>query len=289
MMPFDTITLPEPTTESQPLAEELLQLAGRLRLKTIELYRKANAGHIGCSLSCLDLMLATLIHHRRGDEVFLLSKGHAAAALYVCLNHLGEISDETLDTFYQNGTVLPAHPAPNQISGIPFATGSLGHGLPIGTGIAHADKLRGSDATTYVLMSDGETNEGSTWEAAHFAVRQGLDNLIVLIDKNGLQGFGETLDVFGDTANPRTWESMGFEVVETDGHDVPTLIECVSRLKNARSGRPKVIVAHTVKGRGVSYMENRLEWHYLPMNPEQYGQARTEISARYGLGQVQEA
>lgn len=283
-MPFDTIDLPDPSTAIQPpTGENWPQLAGRLRLKTIALYRQANAGHIGCSLSCLDLMLATLVHHRRAGEVFLLSKGHAAAALYACLNHLGEISDDTLNTFYQNGTVLPAHPAPNQIAGIPFATGSLGHGLPIGTGIAHADKLRGSDAMTYVLMSDGETNEGTTWEAAHFAARHGLDNLLVLIDKNGLQGFGQTTEVFGDTANPRTWESMGFEVVEADGHDVPALIETVSRLKNSRNGLPKVIVARTVKGRGVSYMENRLEWHYLPMNADQYEQAITEIAARYGL------
>lgn len=284
-MTFDSLILPDPPTETRPETLKLQQVAGRLRLKTIDLYRQANAGHIGCSLSCLDLMLATLITHREAGEVFLLSKGHAAAALYVCLNHLGELSDEELATFYKNGTALPAHPAPNQIAGIPFATGSLGHGLPIGTGIAQADKLRGSSTTTYVLMSDGETNEGTTWEAAHFAVRHGLDNLIVLIDKNGLQGFGETTEVFGDTANPRTWESMGFEVVETDGHDVPALIEIVSRLKASRNGRPKVIVARTVKGKGVSYMENRLEWHYLPMNPDQYEQAHIEISTRYGLAQ----
>ena len=266
-----------------PTAAELHRLSGVLRLRTLDLYQQAHAGHIGCSLSCLDLMLAALIVHRTADEVFLLSNGHAAAALYVCLNHLGEVSDEELGTFYQNGTTLSAHPAPNRHRGIPFATGSLGHGLPIGCGVAHADKLRGSAAITYILMSDGETNEGTTWEAAHFAVQHRLDNLIVLIDKNGLQGFGQTSDVFGDSANPRTWESIGFEVVEADGHDVPDLVQIIAGLKVGRNGRPKVIIAKTIKGKGVSYMENRLEWHYLPMNPDQYAGAVDEVNERYEL------
>ncbi len=283
MTPFETLTEPVSVADPIPTADELRRLAGRLRLKTLDLYRQANAGHIGCSLSCLDLMVAGLVIHRKGEEAFILSKGHAAAALYACLNFLGEISDEVLATFYQNGTTLSAHPAPGQFAGIPFATGSLGHGFPIGAGIALADKLRGSDTTTYVLMSDGETNEGTTWEAAHFAVQHRLDNLLVFIDKNGLQGFGQTTDVFGDTANPRTWASIGFEVVETDGHDAAGLVQVIEDLKTRRDGRPKVVVARTIKGKGVSYMESRLEWHYLPMNPEQYEQAKADVQAQYGL------
>ncbi len=282
-MPATTLTEPVSPEELDFSPEKLTHVAGQLRLQVLALYELAHAGHIGCSLSCLDLMLATLVLNRTEGEVFLLSKGHAAAALYACLHHLGEISDDELRTFYQNGTTLSAHPAPNQHRGIPFATGSLGHGLPIGSGIAHADKLRGSQATTYVLMSDGETNEGTTWEAAHFAVRLGLDNLIVLIDKNGLQGFGATTDVFGDTANPVTWASMGFEVLEHDGHDLPGLTKLVAELKTRRNGRPKVIIAETVKGKGVSYMENRLEWHYLPMTPTQYEQAIADVRERYGV------
>jgi len=282
-MPAPTLTEPVRRTKLALSPGEFTQMAGQLRLRVLALYDLAHAGHIGCSLSCLDLMLASLVLNRTEGEVFLLSKGHAAAALYACLNHLGEISDAELQTFYQNGTTLSAHPAPNQHPGIPFATGSLGHGLPIGSGIAHADKLRGSQASTYVLMSDGETNEGTTWEAAHFAVRLGLDNLIVLIDKNGLQGFGATNEVFGDTANPTTWASIGFEVTEHDGHDLPGLTSLISEMKTRRKGRPKVIIAHTVKGKGVSYMENRLEWHYLPMTPTQYEKASAEVRERYGV------
>ena len=262
-------------------------LRGQLRLRILALYNRAHAGHIGCSLSCIDLMIATLVLRKRPQDTFLLSKGHAAAALYACLNYLGDISDDELTTFYQNGTTLPAHPAPNQHKGIPFATGSLGHGLPIGVGIAHAGKLLGDDSRVYVLMSDGETNEGTTWEAAHFALQHKLDNLVVLVDKNGLQGFGTTADVFGDTADVRTWEAIGFETVEVDGHDVDTVTATLDGLEHGTAGlgKPKMVIARTVKGKGVSYMENRLEWHYLPMTPAQYEQACTDVSATYLTGQ----
>ncbi|MBA4851018.1 transketolase [Emticicia sp. BO119] len=259
------------------------KLSGQLRLKLLKMYFKANAGHIGCSLSCIDLIIATLIIHRQADEVFLLSKGHAAAALYACLNQMGELSDEILDTFYKNGTVLPAHPAPNKIKGIPFATGSLGHGLPIGAGIAHANKLLQNDKMTYVLMSDGETNEGTSWEAGHYAVSKRLDNLIVLIDCNGLQGFGNTDKVLGLSADINKWQAIGFEVVETDGHDIEKLISIITEFKTKKNGLPKMIIADTVKGKGVTYMENKLEWHYLPMKPEQYQQALEELKQLYAL------
>lgn len=260
---------------------DTLTLSGQLRLKVLDLYHMAHAGHIGCSLSCLDLMIGTLILRKREDDTFILSKGHAAAALYACLNHIGDVPDEELATFYKNGTTLPAHPAPNKHKGIPFATGSLGHGLPIGSGIAHANKLLGNDNVVYVLLSDGETNEGTTWEAAHYALQQGLDNLIMLIDKNGLQGFGSTSDVLGDTASVQKWEAIGFEVVEADGHNVEEITATVDALRLRKNGKPKVVIAHTVKGKGVSYMENRLEWHYLPMTAEQYDQARADVQERY--------
>ncbi|GAB3901539.1 transketolase [Larkinella knui] len=266
---------------SPALTTDITTLSGQLRLKVLELYNKAHAGHIGCSLSCLDMMIATLILRKQEDDTFILSKGHAAAALYVCLNHLGEITDEQLQSFYKNGTTLPAHPAPNKHKGIPFATGSLGHGFPIASGIAHANKLQGNPHAVYVLMSDGETNEGTTWEAAHYAIQQGLDNLTVLIDKNGLQGFGQTADVFGDTADVAKWKAIGFEVVEADGHDVEALLVTLDTLRLQTNGKPKVIIAHTVKGKGVSYMENRLEWHYLPMTADLYDQACSDINDRY--------
>ncbi|MDQ1088830.1 1-deoxy-D-xylulose-5-phosphate synthase N-terminal domain-containing protein [Siphonobacter sp. SORGH_AS_1065] len=265
------------------LETELKQLAGELRLKTLGLYKMANAGHIGCSMSCLDLMIGTLVKQKRESETFILSKGHAAAALYICLNYLGEISDDTLQTFYKNHTTLPAHPAPNKHAGIPFATGSLGHGLPIATGIAKANQLLDADLLTFVLMSDGETNEGTTWEALHFAVNNQLDQLIVLIDRNRLQGFGQTQDILGDSADPRKYEAIGAEVHEIDGHDIPAIIQTVEHLRSQRNGKPKVIVANTVKGKGISYMENRMEWHYLPMSADLYEQAQKDVTETYQL------
>jgi len=262
---------------------DLIHLQGKLRLKILEMYFTANAGHIGCSLSCIDLMIGSLIAHRKQNEVFLLSKGHAAASLYACLHELGEISDSVLETYYQNGTTLPAHPAPNKIKGIPFATGSLGHGLPIASGIAQGNKILQNDEFTYVLMSDGETNEGTTWEAAHYAVAKGLDNLIVMIDKNGLQGFGNTDNVLGISADKNKWEAMGFEVVECDGHDVEQIYSQIDLFKARKNGIPKVIIANTIKGKGVSYMENKLEWHYLPMEAEQYELAKEDIYRNYRL------
>lgn len=260
---------------------EFKQLQGKLRLKILEMYFNANAGHIGCSLSCIDLMIGSLITHRKESEVFLLSKGHAAASLYACLHELGEISDETLKTFYQNGTTLPAHPAPNKIKGIPFATGSLGHGLPIAIGIAQANKILQNDEFTYVLMSDGETNEGTTWEGAHYAVAKRLDNLIVMIDKNGLQGFGNTEEVLGVSADKNKWEAMGFEVVEVDGHNVAQIHHQIKLFKAIKNGIPKLLIANTVKGKGVSYMENKLEWHYLPMKLENYEIAMNDVKNNY--------
>ena len=257
------------------------QLSGELRLKVLGLYHKANAGHIGCSLSCIDLMIAVLFLNKSSDDTFILSKGHAAAALYACLNLLGEITDEELATFYLDGTTLPAHPAPRQYKEIPFATGSLGHGLPIATGIAHAGKIGNEESYSFALLSDGETNEGTTWEAAHYAVNNQLDNLFMVIDKNGLQGFDFTDKVLGETASAEKWKAIGFETVEVNGHDVLELHAAIQELKSHKNGLPKAIIAQTVKGKGVSYMENKLEWHYLPMNQEQYLQATQEIKERY--------
>ena len=257
------------------------QFSGELRLKILSLYNQAHAGHIGCSLSCIDLLIGILLTNKSERDTFILSKGHAAAALYACLNQMGELSDDELATYYLDGTSLPAHPAPKQYSGIPFATGSLGHGLPIATGIAHAAKIRDEDSYAYALLSDGETNEGTTWEAAHFAMQHKLDNLFMYIDKNGLQGFGTTAEVLGDTADPAKWRAIGFETIEIDGHDIKEIHTTLNSLKEHKNGLPKAIIAHTIKGKGVQYMENKLEWHYLPMNPEQYEAAQHEIRERY--------
>ncbi len=258
------------------------KLQGRLRKKILELHYKANSGHIGCSLSCIDIMISILKFKEPGDT-FILSKGHAATALYTILNEIGEIPDEVMSTFYQNATTLPAHPAPLKYAAIPFATGSLGHGLPLAAGIAKAGKLRSSTSISFVLMSDGETNEGTSWEAGHFAVANRLDNLLVFIDKNGLQGFGNTKDILGDTAAADLWRAIGFDVLEVDGHSISAMLMAKEQLLSNKNGKPKMIIADTVKGKGINYMENKMEWHYLPMNETQYADAMKKIENDYNL------
>ncbi len=262
--------------------KEHINLQGNLRLKILRLHHSAGSGHIGCSLSCIDIMIS-ILRYKDAQDSFILSKGHAATALYSILNELGDIPNEDMSTFYKNSTTLPAHPAPGKYAAIPFATGSLGHGLPIASGIATANKLSGSAAISYVLMSDGETNEGTTWEAAHFAVANKLDNLLVIIDKNGLQGFGNTIDILGDTAAVALWQTIGFDVATADGHNVNNLIDVRNSLLATHNGKPKVIIANTIKGKGVSYMENKMEWHYLPMNGSQYTEAVDGIKTKYNL------
>jgi transketolase len=253
------------------------KLQGKLRSKILDMHYKANSGHIGCSLSCIDIMISILKFREKGDS-FILSKGHAATALYTILNEIGEIPDSDLDTFYKNATTLPAHPAALKYKAIPFATGSLGHGLPIAAGIAKAKKLKKEDGISYVLMSDGETNEGTTWEAGHFAIAHELDNLVVFIDKNGLQGFGNTEEVLGDTASGEVWQTIGFDVeIVLEGHSISALVNAKNKLVAKKNGKPKMIIAHTVKGSGVAFMENKLEWHYLPMNETLYQEAKEKI------------
>jgi transketolase len=259
-----------------------VELQGKLRSKILELHFKANSGHIGCSLSCIDILISILKYSEPGDT-FILSKGHAASALYIMLNELREIPDDVLDTFYKNATTLPAHPAALKYNAIPFATGSLGHGLPLATGIAKAKKLKKENSISYVLMSDGETNEGTTWEAANFAVRNKLDNLIIFIDKNGLQGFGNTADIMGDTSSPKVWSSIGFEVMDVNGHDINAMLDIKQKMLLSKNGKPKLIIANTVKGKGIPYMENKMEWHYLPMDEKLYQEALAQIKSDYIL------
>jgi len=255
------------------------KIQGDLRRKLLKLYKDANAGHIGSSLSCIDLLIA-LFHVKSASERVILSKGHAAAALYIMLNSTGELNDDVLQTFYKNGTKLPAHPAANTFTNIPFGLGSLGHGLPIACGIATGNKLLQNDDYIYVLMSDGETNEGTSWEAAHYAVAKKLDNLIVVIDKNNLQGIGYTKDILGDTSDANKWRSIGFDVIESDGHYIESLVDCINHSKN-KNEKPKLIIANTVKGKGVDYMEDKMEWHYLPMTEEQYYIALQSLEKNY--------
>ena len=248
------------------------------RIKILETHFKAGAGHIGSSLSCADMMGVTFFQEKKSNDTFILSKGHAAVALYVALYMTNEVSEAELANYHKNGTTLPVHPPINKFPGIPFATGSLGHGMPVAAGIAIAKKMKqDKNSYVYVLLSDGETNTGTCWEAGHFAVKHQLNNLIVIVDKNRLQGFGSTEAVLGDTASANQWKAMGFEVVEVDGHNTEEITTAIQALKKSTSTTPKLIVANTIKGKGISFMENKLEWHYLPLTEEQYNLALQEL------------
>ena len=237
--------------------------------------RLADIGHIGGNLSALDAML--VLHHGvMGDQdTFILSKGHAAGALYVTLWTTGELDDEALAGFHGDGSKLSGHPAAGWTPGIPFATGSLGHGLPVSAGIALARRLEGRPGRVFCLCSDGEWQEGSNWEALIFACHQRLDSLVVLVDVNGLQGFGSTVEVGGIANLRERLEAFGITTSECDGHD-PVAIEAALAVQ---SPGPRAVLLRTVKGKGVSFMEGRLEWHYLPLDDDLYARACAELES----------
>jgi len=187
-----------------------------------------------------------------------------------------------METYYQDGTKLPGHPAAGAHTAIPAATGSLGHGLPIAAGMAYAHQhVHGNDVRIACLLSDGECNEGSVWESALFAAHHRLRNLTVVIDANGFQGFGRTCDVLNLESLSRKWEAFGFAVCEIDGHDFEQMDTAFWKDDHTVvPTAPRCVLCRTVKGRGVSFMENTMEWHYLTMTPEQYERALAEVKAR---------
>jgi transketolase len=240
--------------------EEIIR---KTKARLLQMHYEAGVGHIGGNLSALDMIL--YLHHRemRPEDVFILSKGHAAGALYAALWSLGRLADEDLKQFHREGTKLSGHPAPGWRADIPFATGSLGHGLSLASGLALAKRLKKESGRIYCLLSDGELI---------FAAHQKLD-LTVLVDLNGLQGFGTTKDVADLGPLEEKLSAFGADVQSIDGHD---MIELAAALARPAKG-PRVIVARTVKGHGVSFMENKMEWHYLPMTEDQYRQALAEV------------
>ena len=246
----------------------------------LSLYKKANAGHIGASLSCLDILLYLHCNKLEKSDTFILSKGHAALALYVTLAETGKLEKSELETFYKNGTSLAAHPPCNRsIDAIPFGTGSLGHGLSLATGFAFSTRFTKKDKKVYCVISEGDCNEGSTWEAALFAAQNNLSNLYIIIDNNGLQGFGKMEDVLNLEPLIDKWKAFNFDVeIAKNGNDFESLNNAFEKLEIRNSNKPKCIIAKTTKGNAVSYMENKMEWHYLPMNDEQYILAMNDIA-----------
>lgn len=255
-----------------------------IRRIVIEQSMRAGVGHIGSSLSVADILAAlygAVLRIDRPDDAdrdrFVMSKGHAALALYAALHLRGWMSAEELDTFCGDGSRLGVHPE-HTLAGVDFSTGSLGHGLAMGAGAALAARVQGSPRRVFVLLSDAECNEGSVWEAVMFAAHHRLANLVAIIDGNGQQALGATRDVLDLTPMAERWRAFGWDAHVVDGNDAPALATTLAALDTA-TGPPHVIVATTVFGKGVSFMERQLSWHYVSMSDADYENAISEILA----------
>lgn len=257
-----------------PPVADLAVRARKAKRRLLRMHFESGVGHLGGNLSCLDLLLAIYHDVLTADDQFVLSKGHSAGALYVALWSIGRLTDHDLRQFHRDGTRLSAHPPAQGIDEILFATGSLGHGAGLAAGLALGRRFQGRPGRAICLTSDGEWNEGSMWESLIFAKHQNLSRLVMIVDQNGLQGFGTTKEVANIAPLADKFRAFGVTTLEIDGHDQAALIEAL--LMQPEQG-PLVIVAQTIKGCGVSFMENRMEWHYLPMSPAQYEAACLEV------------
>ena len=258
--------------------------ARRIRQIVIEQSKRAHVGHIGSALSVADIVAALYGAILRiadpadpDRDRFVLSKGHASLALYAALSLRGWLAADQLNTYCGDDSLLGVHPE-HALRGVDFSTGSLGHGLSFGAGAALWARLAHSARRAWVLLSDAECNEGSMWEAVMFAAHHRLANLVAIVDLNGQQAFGHTDQVLSLSPMAERWRSFGWDVHEVDGHSVPDLVRTADELDTA-DGSPHVLIARTTFGRGVSFMERQIRWHYLPMSDAEYAQALEEIGA----------
>ncbi|MBC7621522.1 MAG: transketolase [Candidatus Saccharibacteria bacterium] len=246
------------------------------RKRLLQMHFESGVGHIGGNLSVLDAMLVVFNEFLEDSDHFILSKGHSAGALYIALWSIGKLQHDDLVLFHKDDTLLAGHPPAHGIAAIPFATGSLGHGLSLAAGTALALRLKQQASRVYCFTSDGEWQEGSTWEALIFACHQQFSSLTILIDHNNLQGFGSTQEVA--SMSPLWIKLQGFDLdlQVIDGHDLKAIRGALLQ----ESTKLRIIVLRTVKGHGVSFMENQMAWHYLPLTAEQFQTAVQEIDAK---------
>jgi transketolase len=261
------------------------QVSRTLRGAVVDLSFTAKTPHLASSLSCIDILVAAYwggldlspeTVNDPGRDRLILSKGHAAAALYVALAHRGYFPLEWLDTFAEAGSRLPEQPSPQCAPGVEAATGSLGHGLSLCLGMALAYRLQGHRSRFVAVLSDGECNEGSVWEAALFAPAHRLDNVAAIVDYNKWQATGRSNEVMALEPLRDKWEAFGWRALEIDGHDLEALTSLLRSFPDG-SGRPLAIIAHTVKGKGVSFMEDDNNWHYRIPTAEERLVARAEL------------
>ncbi len=268
-------------------ANELKLQSERNRKRLIEIVYKAKAGHIGGDLSCLNVLTTLYFDVMKTDSTnpslmdrdrFIMSKGHCVEALYVILEAKGFISSEIINTLGEYKSILSGHPT-IEVPGIEVNSGALGHGLSIGVGIALAARMNKASYKTFVLMGDGEQGEGSIYEAAMSANQYKLDHLVAIIDRNRLQISGTTEEVMSLENMRQRWEAFGWDVIEMNGDDAEDIMNTFASIDYANK-KPHLIISHTTKGKGVSYMENVLKWHHGVPSEEQYQIAIKEISDR---------
>lgn len=278
----DFPTTPVPFNAS---AAELDLLTRQLRFKLVQMSNAAGTPHLASALSCVEILVAAYWRVLRidpanptdpGRDRFILSKGHAASVLYAALAARGFFPPAQLDGFGQHGSPLAEQPAPGCAPGVELATGSLGHGLPVGIGMALAAGIQQRDYRVFVTMSDGECNEGSVWEAAMFAPAQQLAKLAVIVDYNKWQATGRSNEVMSLAPLHKKWEAFGWNACEVDGHDLNAVAQAMGRVPDG-TGKPVAIIAHTVKGKGISFMEDDNNWHYRIPKPEEVAAAKQEL------------
>jgi transketolase len=265
---------------------ELRDLARRIRIDVLNMTSAGGSSHIGAAFSIADILAVLYggvlkINRKYPDapdrDRLILSKGHAGVAVYAALAETGFFPIEWLSSHYQNGSRLSGHVSHKGVPGVELSTGSLGHGLPVATGIAFAGLRRKASYQVYVILGDGECDEGANWEAALFAAHHRLRNLTVIIDYNKLQSLGAVAETLGLEPFASKWRSFGWSVDEVNGHDVSLLAQVLSR--QDRGSAPRCIICHTVKGKGVSFMENSVLWHYRTARGAEYEAALNELTA----------
>lgn len=265
--------------------EELTKVAIKIRKGIIDAVYSAKSGHPGGSLSIADILTVLYFHEMNIDpknpdwenrDRIVLSKGHCSPALYSCLANKGYFPVEDLKTFRKIDSYLQGHPDKNKVPGVDMTTGSLGQGLSAANGMAIAGKMDNKDYRVYCILGDGEIEEGQVWEAAMTANKYKLDNLCVIIDNNNLQIDGTIEEVMSSYPIDEKFKSFGFEIIKIDGHDIEEIIKAFEVARNIK-GKPTCIIAKTIKGKGISFMENQVSWHGKAPNEEQYKQAIKEL------------
>ena len=274
-------------SHNDKIIKKLDLTAVKIRKHIIEMLYRAKSGHPGGSLSAVDAIVALYFHHMRHNakkpedpnrDRFILSKGHAAPALYATLAESGYFNVKELTRLREINCMLQGHPVYSHIPGVEASTGSLGHGLSFANGVALAGKLDKKNYNVYVMLGDGETDEGQIWEAASVASHYKLDNLTALLDRNFLQIDGHTEDVLRLEPVKERWSSFGWNVIEIDGHDIAQIIDALLNA-NGRKNQPSMIILDTIKGKGVSFMENNVDFHGVPPNELEYKLAMKELDA----------